>query len=178
MKQLKWLDHNIEKVFLVAFLVVIVVINVIQIIIRIGFQSALPWVEELSRYMLIWSGFLGVSYTLRYNTAMRLTLIFTIVPRKARNVISMFVYVVMLVFFIWIVASGISLMPVTTQSSASMGFSMRYVYFCSVLCGVLSSIRCVQSIVRIVSNFADGDDSQWDPQVELQENIDDKKGDE
>ena len=177
MKQLKWLDRNIEKAFLVAFLAAIVVINVMQIIMRVFFKSALPWVEELSRYMLIWSGFLGVSYTLRYNTAMRLTLIFTIIPRKARNVISMFVYAVMLVFFIWILVSGISLMPVTTQSSASMGFSMRYVYFCSILCGALSSLRCVQSIVRIVRNFADGDDSQWDPQAELAGNTD-KKGDE
>lgn len=177
MKQLKWLDHNIEKVFLVAFLVVIVAVNTIQIILRVGFQNALPWVEELSRYMLIWSGFLGVSYTLRYNTAMRLTLIFTLVPRKVRNAVSLFVYAVMLVFFVWIAASGISLMPLTIQSSASMGFSMRCVYFCSILCGVLSSIRCVQSIMRVVRNFADGDDSQWDPQAEIMESID-KKGDE
>ncbi|MCQ5130532.1 TRAP transporter small permease [Butyricicoccus faecihominis] len=166
MKAIKWADRNIEKIILVVLLFGILGINTAQIFYRFGAKSALPWVEELSRYLLIWSGFIGVSYTIRYNTAMRLTLIFTLIPRKARNVVSLLVHLIMLAFFVWMAVNSFSLLAMSNQRSATMGFSIKYVYSCTVFCGVLSAIRCLQGIVRIICNFKDGDDSQWDPTEE------------
>lgn len=166
MKAIKWLDQNIERVFLVLMLVIILIVNTVQIILRSTVHVGLPWVEELSRYLLIWSGFLGVSFTIRYNTAMRLTLIYNIIPRLARNVVSLLVHLIMLAFFVWLTVNSFYVVSITTQSSASMHFSLKYVYACSIACGILSCIRCVQGIVRIIRNFKTGDDSKWDPTAE------------
>ncbi|MCD8011301.1 MAG: TRAP transporter small permease [Lachnospiraceae bacterium] len=163
MKVIRWLDRNFEKVILVVLLAGILSVNTVQIILRTFFGSSLSWGEELSRYMLIWSGFVGVSYTIRYNTAMRLTLIYNMVPRLARNGISLAVHAIMTAFFVWMSVHSVEVLQITQQTSATMKFSMKYVYACTVFCGVMSTIRCIQGIVRIVRNFKDGDDFLWDP---------------
>ena len=168
MKALKWLDRNTEKIILVVLLLGILAINTIQIIFRFGMKSALPWVEELSRYLLIWSGFIGVSFTIRYNTAMRLTLIYNILPRKGRNAVSLLVHAIMLAFFSWMAVNSFHLLAISNQRSSTMGFSVKYVYACTVFCGLISAVRCIQGIVRIIRNFKDGDDSLWDPSAEIE----------
>ena len=49
-------------IVLVAVMAVLVIVNVIS---RYVFGHSFPWVEEATRYMMIWTAFLGAGPTLR-----------------------------------------------------------------------------------------------------------------
>ena len=100
MKVIKWLDKHFEGTLLSISLVMMTVILVAQIIMRYFFKSSLTWAEELSCILLVWSGFLSISYTLRTNTAMRLTMLLSYLPRLGRNAVLLAAQIIMLVFFL------------------------------------------------------------------------------
>jgi len=65
MKVLRWLDDHLEEYILAVLLVTISCVMMLQIIMRYIFNSSLPWPEELTRYCFVWSGFLGIGYSIK-----------------------------------------------------------------------------------------------------------------
>ena len=75
MKAVKWLNRHAEEVVLVAMLILMLLIEVAQILMRRVVGSSLSWAEEVVRYLFVWSGFLSISFTIQNQSAMRLTIL-------------------------------------------------------------------------------------------------------
>lgn len=163
MKVLKWLDQHFEQTLLSILLIAMTVILTIQIIMRYIFHNSLTWAEELSCIMLVWSGFLSVSYTIRQNSAMRLTMAATALPMVARNAILLAAQIIMLVFFGFLSVQSFALLSSTQQSTPALGMPMVYLYVITTIGFTLGVIRCAQAIFRIVKNFTTGDELNWLP---------------
>ena len=60
---LKQLDdgiYSVEKILIVCALTIMSVVVFLQVLLRF-FESGFPWAEELARYLMIWTGFMGAS---------------------------------------------------------------------------------------------------------------------
>ncbi|MFO7781747.1 MAG: TRAP transporter small permease [Spirochaetia bacterium] len=91
------IDEIVQRVAFVC-LVVMIVATTLQIVFRVFFD-ALAWSEELSRYMLVWSTFLGA--TLAYKRSMHISVTFVreSFSPGARKALRIFAVVSALVFF-------------------------------------------------------------------------------
>ncbi|MCD7821526.1 MAG: TRAP transporter small permease subunit [Clostridiales bacterium] len=72
MKILRLIDDKLEEVLMVLFLIGIVVFMSAQVISRRVFNSSLTWTDELTRYLLVWSAFLSVSYCVKKHISIKI----------------------------------------------------------------------------------------------------------
>ncbi len=111
---------------LVAVMAVLVIVNVIS---RYVFSHSFPWVEEASRYMMIWAAFLGAGPALRVGGHIAIeTLAQSVPPGVARALRALVVAIVAvtLVALIWL---GIDYVDFAWyQESPVLGWSLGKVY--------------------------------------------------
>ena len=53
---------QLEKKCIAAFLIVMVILSFIQVVSRYIFQYSFPWIEETTRYLMIWLTYIGTAY--------------------------------------------------------------------------------------------------------------------
>lgn len=159
MKILKWLDRHFEETLLVAFLVGIAALMLAQIFMRRVLGQSLSWSEEVTRVFFIWSVFLSISLTLIRKSAMKLDVVFSLLPKPLRNPVTLLSIIVMLVFFVYMSGAAYRLVMTTKQSSATLGISMRWIYLSALLGFVLTIIRLVQLAIGKIRTFSRREDT-------------------
>ena len=123
-----------------------------QVFTRFVMHNSSSWTEEMARFLLIWIGLLGATYTL--HTRMHLGIdIFTYkLVGKKKQIIEIVVYVFVALFaLIVMVIGGFKLMAMTfqlNQISASMGIKMAYIYFVIPLSGMLMIFYSLDFIIK------------------------------
>lgn len=76
---IRWLDANIERVLLMASLIVIIFLMSYQTLGRyilvevLGLNLNLAWTEEASRFIFIWMTYLAVPISIRHRNMIRVT---------------------------------------------------------------------------------------------------------
>ena len=81
MKALKYLDSHFEAIVISIGLVLNSVLMMVQIILRNVFSSALPWIEEICRYIFIWISGIGISHATMKGSHLALDVLPTFVPK-------------------------------------------------------------------------------------------------
>ncbi len=114
---------------LVFALIVAMILSItLQIVFRVFF-NALTWTEELSRYLLVWSTFLGA--TMAYKRGMHISVIFCVnlFPPRVRRWVVILSIVLSVIFFAVAIKYGIQLMAFQkSQISPALRLPMRWVY--------------------------------------------------
>lgn len=159
MKALRWLNDNMEKWLLAFFLLAMTAILVYQIVLRTFFNDSITWAEELSRFILVWSGFISISFTIRNGSAMRLTMILEFLPRLARNFILLLAQAIVAAVFLWMFLAACAMMENIHQSSAALELSMKWIYLSLPVGFALTVVRCGQNVWRMGKNFMTGDEA-------------------
>jgi TRAP-T family tripartite ATP-independent periplasmic transporter, membrane protein len=146
------LNEYLEEVILVILLVCMIFILGLQIVLRYVFKNSLSWSEELVRYMFVWSTFIGIPYSIKNNTSIRVNQFKTAMPIKVQNILSyvdkfiiFILFLIMAVFSIDIVNSSFA----SGQSSAAMGIPYWLIQISVPIGSVLSLIRIVQNVMAI-----------------------------
>ena len=129
MKVIKFLDNYLEALLIGVALTVITIVMFVQIILR-SMGSALPWAEEVCRYLFVWSGCLGISYSTKEESHLKLDVLPSLIPvlKKPYEILG---DVAMLVLVGLLVSPGIQVVQTllkTGQSSAALRLPMGYVY--------------------------------------------------
>ena len=75
MKVIKFLDDKLEEYLMVFLVAVMTVLIFVQVVMRYVFSNSLAWTEELSRYLFLWSIWLGASYGVKTKTHVKLTVL-------------------------------------------------------------------------------------------------------
>lgn len=122
-----FVDKIIMKLVFVSIVGMIISIS-LQIFFRVFFD-ALTWSEEVSRYLLVWSTFLGA--TLAYKRSMHISVTFGVdfLKNKFRKAIIIINIFVCLIFFIVVVIFGFKYMAMqSTQVSAALRMPMKWAY--------------------------------------------------
>lgn len=151
MKILSWLDKHLEELFLVLSLISFVIIMGLQVFMRYVVNYSLAWPEEISRYIFIWFAFIGVSYSVRTNSHLRIDILFQYLSKKMIRVVETISDVFFLFFSVIVLLVGINLFTTifaTMQTSPGLGLPMAFVYLSLPVGFGLTIIRLLQNIIK------------------------------
>lgn len=121
------IDAVIRRVAFTALAGMILTIT-LQIIFRVLFD-ALVWSEEVARYLLVWTTFLGAALAYQRGRHIAVTFLVDAIPRKAGTAVRLFAYLAAIVFFAVVLVVGVRYMRLQSfQVSASLRIPMPIVY--------------------------------------------------
>lgn len=158
-KTIRFLDDHLELLFISFAVVAISVLMLVQVILRYCFSDSLSWVEETVVYLNVWIGFIGMSYSMKYGTDMRMDFV-DMLPPLPRKIFRHLAELVFLFFYIYMAKIGFSVvgsMIVRVQRSSAARIPL-YVVYASLMVGSLMAIfRYIQKVWRrSAANAASG----------------------
>ncbi|MGI6235822.1 MAG: TRAP transporter small permease [Christensenellales bacterium] len=116
------------QVIVVALLAAMVLVTSAQIICRVFF-SALSWSEEVARYLLVWSTFIGAGCVYKKGGHISVLIVQELFPHKLRRFVQTLVHLLCSIFFAIAVYYGFRYMKMQgTQLSAALHIPMRLMY--------------------------------------------------
>jgi TRAP-type C4-dicarboxylate transport system permease small subunit len=152
-KAIKKASDFVDKIscgLLILTMVGMVFFTSIQIIARVFFD-ALTWSEEVTRYLLVWSTFIGAGCVYKRGGHINVSFIQDKFKGKANNYVKILVHLICIAFFIIAVYYGVLyMMKQGAQSSPALGIRMNLMYMSIPLgCGVmlLHALNAVSEIL-------------------------------
>lgn len=130
-KTAAYIWHHFEELILLPSLAFSVVLLFIQIISRYVFNNSISWSEELARYMFVWQCWLGISYSTKKGTHLRITMIQKLLNDKMKIALEVFITLVWMGFCVYLIYRGFELAAMTArygQISTAMKLPMQYCY--------------------------------------------------
>lgn len=124
----EWLD-KLCGVLIVIMLGAMVVITTAQIICRTWF-TALTWSDEVTRYLLIWSTFLGATCVYRHGGNIAITFVQDMLPKKIAKALRVLVHVICLALFAVLLNYGIRYVGKLNKTATSLPIKMKYIFVC------------------------------------------------
>ena len=117
------------SVLIVVMLGLMVVITGSQIICRTWF-TALTWSDEVTRYLLIWSTFLGASVVYRHSGHISITFVQDLVPARAGKAMRVLVHAVCLALFTVLLYYSSRYCMKLNKTATALPIKMKYIYLC------------------------------------------------
>ncbi len=150
MKIIKWLDENFEEYILMTLLVMIASIMMLQIVMRYVFNTSLSWPEELTRYCFVWSTFIGISYSIKKGSMLRIDAILGFMPKKMQEIIDIITQLIVLAFFGFLLSNSFDVVQgifASGQKSPAIGIPMYLIYSSTIVGFALAILRGFQTLV-------------------------------
>lgn len=130
------MDRTVDLIC-IALLVAMVVVVVAQVIWRYLLGAALPWSEELARFLFIWITFLGASIASRRAAHIGMDSLVKLLNPRWQRYAGIAGDLVVALFLVVMVVSGWGLTKATTdQPSPALDLSMSWVYLSIPLGGI------------------------------------------
>ena len=127
---------------IVFMLGAMVIITGAQIICRTWF-TALSWSDEVTRYLLIWSTFLGASVVYRHNGHISVTLLQDAVGAKAAKALRVAVHIICFVLFAVLLHYSTRYCIKLKKTATAMPIKMKYIYSCIPVSMVIMMIHAL-----------------------------------
>lgn len=140
--------NNFLKVAIALFLALMSVTIIAQVIFRM-LKMALPWSEELTRYLMEYVVFWGAAYAFSYKGHMIVNLLVDRYQGKVRKIWEIGVYLFLVFFFILVIKNSLSWIFTTrSQVSAAMQIPMWTVYMAIPTGSLFAILNCLEIIFR------------------------------
>lgn len=143
--------NKLIKVFIALSLGFMSIIIVVQVIGRYFFGSAFNWAEEISRYLMVWSVFLGAALALRTQSLIAVEVISERLAVRAKRGLKIVVCSISLVFFVILFLKGLDILNnVKMQRSPAMQISMFIPYMgipIGALALILNSLAVILELI-------------------------------
>jgi len=121
-----------------------------QILCRMYF-TPLVWSEELTRYLLVWSTFLGASCVYKKMGHINVTIIRDLFPPAVRKALEISVHVLCGAFFVMAIFYGGKYMSLQSQQlSAAMRIPMPYIYIIIPVGCSIMLLHSVDLLLRLI----------------------------
>ena len=117
---------------IVLMLGAMVIITGAQIICRTWF-TALSWSDEVTRYLLIWSTFLGATVVYRHNGHISVTVLQDAVKPKAAKVLRVLVHAICFVLFAVLSYYSTLYCMKLKKTATAMPIKMKWIYMLSLI---------------------------------------------
>jgi TRAP-type C4-dicarboxylate transport system permease small subunit len=153
MKLLHFLDERFEEILGAAMLTVVVGLIFLGVVLRLAFNSGIPWQEELSRMLYVVVVYLGASYGMRSGDHIRVVVGFNLLPARLRKIVRVLTDMIWLFFNIVIIVYALKVHRTMVQFpgySAVLQIPMHYVFFIVPVGFFLMSLRLIQDYVKLL----------------------------
>ncbi len=114
---------------IVAMLAAMVVITTLQIVCRLWF-TALTWSDEVTRYLLIWSTFLGATCVYKHGGNISITFVQEKAPKPVGRALRTLSHAVCFLLFAVLLHFGVQYCTRLTKTATSLRIQMKYIYAC------------------------------------------------
>lgn len=149
---LRWVEKYFEPVFIVAGVVMITFFISLQIVLRY-FDNPISWAEELARYLFVWVIYLSISYAIREDSHIRITVFIRLLPRIGQNICLMIADGIFLIYSGLVVYYGAQIIQRSLalgQISSGLEMPVALLYGSVVIGSGLNVIRLIQlNVIRI-----------------------------
>lgn len=136
------------------FLCIMVTLLFMQIIFRFGFNSAITWSEEVSRFAYVFAIYFATSWAAKLNGHIRVTALINLFPPRVRFACLAFSDLLWAFFNLVVVIYGVDLVSQMIRfpmHSPVMGWSLAVVYSIIPLSFTLMTLRLVQRYYLILT---------------------------
>ena len=140
-----WLD-KVCGVLIVAMLGAMVVVTGAQIVCRTWF-TALSWSDEVTRYLLIWSTFLGATCVYRHGGNISITFVQEAFPPRAAKALRILVHAVCMVLFAVLMCYGCRYCAKLNKTATALPIKMKYIFTCIPISMGISIIHALKLTV-------------------------------
>ncbi len=147
-KLICWLDENFEIAIISVMVTLITIFMTIQVVLRYCFANSLSWVEETVVFLNIWIAFLGLSYSMKKGTDMKMDFSY-LLPKIPRLIVNWLSELVLLGFYIYMTKIGytvVASMIATGQKSSAALIPLYLVYSSLMIGSALSILRYFQKV--------------------------------
>lgn len=136
-------DYLNGSIFALVFL--LVVINVVS---RYGLHFDISWSTELSSFLLIWIGFLGIDVAYYLDGHARLTFFRNKLPNSIQKIMNILVEILAIIVFVVFLYQGVRYISITINNSPAMNIPMKYVYYCVPISSVVGIIFSFEKLLK------------------------------
>ncbi len=151
MKILSGLSLILDKicgVLIALMLFLMVVFTIAQVVCRTWFTS-LSWSEEATRFLLIWSTFLGATCVYRHSGNIAINIFQDIFANSGvKKFLEIVVHVVCFVLFCVLCYYGFMYCARQVRTAAAIPIKMKYVYMCMPLSMIILALHSVTMILE------------------------------
>ena len=117
------------SLLIVLMLGAMVLITGAQIVCRTWF-TALSWSDEVTRYLLIWSTFLGATCVYRHSGHIAITLVQDSLPKPMGKAMRVAVQVICFVLFAVLLVFSVQYCGKLRKTATALPIKMKYIYLC------------------------------------------------
>ena len=143
LSSLSSLSNALDKtcgVVIALMLALMVIFTIAQVVCRTWFVS-LSWSEEATRFLLIWSTFLGASCVYRHNGNIAITVIQNLFPKNTQKNLRALIHGLCLVLFIILCWYGFLYCSRQVRTASAIPIKMKYIYMCLPVSMVIMSVH-------------------------------------
>ena len=145
-----WMDKflSIACAVLLSFMTILVLIQVFS---RYVLNSPVAFTEELVRYSLIWTGFIGAAYAFSTREHMSLTLVRDKFTGKAHTALLVAIDGLILLLAIFVITIGGFKLAASREFSALLGIPRSLVYSIAPISGIFIIIAQIINIYEDIT---------------------------
>lgn len=123
----QWIGFLLKPIVVLGMLALIAVIT-LQIISRVFF-NAVPWTEEIARFLLIWITFLGAALAFQQGRHIAVNFAIDALPAPIKRMAKLIASLIVIGFMAALIDIGLAYMQMQSfQRSPSLRWSMSYIY--------------------------------------------------
>ncbi|SBW04334.1 membrane hypothetical protein [uncultured delta proteobacterium] len=153
-KKLKWYDE-IESTVCVVILMFMLVILFYQVVGRYGFGVTNAWCDEMSRYALVWFGYLSACYAIVHNVHIKIDMFIKVWPKSMHRGVKLFSNVIFFVYAVVVAYySSVWLWGLMKSGAITLGLKLPMALFCFIVpfSHCIMAIRLIQLEIRLLRN--------------------------
>jgi TRAP-type transport system small permease protein len=148
MKRIADILEGALKFLVIIMLSALTIIVVVGIAARYVFLVSIPWTEEISRYLMIWTSFLGLGVAYRKRELIAVKLLTDLLPKKMFRIAFFVSDILCSIFLVVVVYYGVKLcVQNSDQVSAAARIPTSIVYAAIPVGGVIYLFFSLESIL-------------------------------
>jgi TRAP-type C4-dicarboxylate transport system permease small subunit len=139
MRVIRFFFVEVVEFVLVCLMIVLCTVLFVGVYSRYVMGQAVPWSDEVARYLFIWLVFLGAAVAVRRRAHYAVHLIVDRFAKRAKFATELFYWVIIMGFSVFITIQGLKVMEgVSVQISPALELNLSWVFLAIPVHGVLS----------------------------------------
>ena len=148
------LSYMLDKIcgaLIAVMLGLMVIFTIAQVVCRTWF-TALSWSEEATRFLLIWSTFIGAACVYRHSGNIAITVIQNLFPESMQRFIRILIHVICLILFCVLCYYGFMYCFRQVRTAAAIPIKMKYIYMCLPVSMIILVIHSSAMIIEEINS--------------------------
>ena len=152
MRIFRLINDNFERIVGGVCLGVVVTLIFLGVVMRVGFNTGLPWQEELSRVLFVLMIYIGACFGTRRNEHLRVTILHSLLPKSWQEKLDLLndiAWIIFNILVVWYSAKSLfGPMSRFAAYTAYLNMDMRIPFAVVPVLTLLQTVRLIEGLFR------------------------------